>query len=136
MSGEEWVQSEIVRLTAAHGAVPPPWVAFPDTHPYDICWRMGNGEAYLDVVHTWLDQQRATQRFDEAARIAYFRRWPPPPRWLCWMIDVIWDVEHQDDEEDGGEAACSPYFARAEALGFGTRADYQKDMDDPKWLEE
>jgi hypothetical protein len=49
------------------------------------------------------------------------------------MIDGIWDVEPSGD--DGGEAERSPYYGRAESLGFGSRSDYERDLDDPKWLE-
>ncbi len=129
MGSDDWMEPEIARLTAKHGAVPPPWVPFPDTHPYDICWRMGAGESHVMLWAKWWDDQR----FDEASRIEYFRRWPPPPRWLGWMIDAIWDIEPSDDD---GEAARSPYYARVEALGFGSRFDYEKDLDDPKWLEQ
>jgi hypothetical protein len=34
----------IAELVGQHGAVPPPWFMFPDTHPYCICWRMGAGK--------------------------------------------------------------------------------------------
>ncbi len=26
----------------------PPWIAFPDIHPFDMYWRMGRGEEYLE----------------------------------------------------------------------------------------
>lgn len=26
----------------------PPWLAFPDVHPFDMFWRMGRGEEYLE----------------------------------------------------------------------------------------
>ncbi|WP_249384124.1 hypothetical protein [Chitinivorax sp. B] len=66
----------------------------------------------------------------EAARIAYFKQWPPPPCWLVWMIEAIWDLQPWESED---EFDYSPYFAQAEALGFGTQADYKADLDDPRW---
>ena len=39
-----WIENRIAALVAEHGAVPPPWFMFPNTHPYDIWWRMGDGE--------------------------------------------------------------------------------------------
>ena len=128
MNSDDWMQPEIARLTAKYGAVPPPWVVFPDTHPYDICWRMAAGESHIVVWGAWWD----AQRMDETARIAYFRKWPPPPRWLGWMVDAIWDVESSDDA--GEDADYLPYYERAEALGFGSRNDYERDLDDPKWI--
>ena len=125
------MNSAIERLIAQYGAVPPPWVRFPDTHPYSICWRMGGGESHVMLFAQWWREQG----FDEAARIAYFRRWPPPPRWLKWMIDVIWNVQADDEDDGTASATYAPYFARAEALGFGSRAAYEQDLDDPQWLE-
>lgn len=123
MTSDDWMTAEIARLTAEHGAVPPPWSAFPDTHPYQICWRMGAGEAYAMVWSRWWEDQN----LDEAARISYFHRWPPPPRWLDWMIDAIWSPGEDEEQR-------SPFFARAESLGFPTRACYESDLADPRWL--
>lgn len=123
------LDQEIAAYVAKHGAVPPPWFVFPDTHPYDGTWRMGAGECYLDVFRRWW----RSQNLDEEQRIEYFRKWPPPPRWLEWMIDAIWapEFEDGDDEQD---LAFAPYFDRVAALGFGAKADYDKDLEDPKWL--
>jgi len=123
------MEPEIARLTAEYGAVPPPWVAFPDTHPYSIHWRMGAGEYHVMLWAKWWDDQR----FDEASRIEYFRRWPPPPRWLGWMIDAVWDVDPSDD--DDAETERSAYYGRVDALGFGTRSEYERDLEDPKWFD-
>jgi hypothetical protein len=131
MSESEWIEKRIAELVAEHGAVPPPWFVFPDTHPYSICWRMGAGESHVMVFGAWWDRQKLL--LDEAGRIRYFRRWPPPPRWLIWMIDVVWEVG-ADLVDDPDSSAYALYFARVEALGFGTRAEYQRDLDDPKWL--
>lgn len=76
-----------------------------------------------------------SQKFTEADSLRYFRKWPPPPRWLEWMIDVVW-VRSQERDEDEEEPDLTPYFARAESLGFGSEADYEKDMEDPRWLDE
>lgn len=122
---------EIARLTAKYGAVPPPWVAFPNTHPYDICWRMGAGESHVMLWAKWWGEQR----YDEGGRIEYFRRWPPPSRWLGWMIYAIWDVDVEPSGGDDNDAERSRYFGRAEDLGFGSLSDYERDLDDPKWLE-
>src|SRR5258706_14094439 len=96
MNSEDWMQPEIARLTAQHGTVPPPWIAFQDAHPYEIGWRMGAGESYLMVWREWWAQQR----FDEAGRIQYFGQWPPPPRSLGWMIQLVWDLDPSCTADD------------------------------------
>ncbi len=128
----EWIKKRIIELVDEYGSVPPPWFMFPDTHPYDIGWRMGAGESHVMVFNKWWEEEK--RNWDEKQRIKYFRRWPPPPRWLTWMIDIIWDLEPLETE-DPDAFDYSPYFARTEALGFGTQAEYEKDLDDPKWLE-
>jgi len=51
------------------------------------------------------------------------------------MIDMVWDVSTW--ELDVPESFdYSPYFARTEALGFGTQAEFERDLSDPKWLGE
>ncbi|MCG8366997.1 MAG: hypothetical protein MJA27_27145 [Pseudanabaenales cyanobacterium] len=133
MSESEWITNRIAELVSEHGAVPPPWFMFPDTHPYDICWRMGAGEFHVMVFHAWWEEQK--QNYDEAQRIEYFRKWLPPPRWLTWMIDVIWDI-NLSEVDNPEEYDYSSYFARTEELGFGTQAEFERDMDDPTWLED
>jgi hypothetical protein len=99
-----------------------------DRHPYSICWRMGAGEEHIMAWGQWWH----SQNFDEEQRIAYFRNWKPPARWLDWMIDAIWEIRPQ---ESGDDFDYSPYFSRIEKLGFGSKEDYEKDLEDPKWLE-
>lgn len=122
---EEWIQKAIEGLTTQHGAVPPPWFMY-DAHPHSICWRMGGGESHMMVWSQWWPEQQLT----EAQKIEYFRKWPPPHCWLGFMIEAIWEV----DEFDAAET-LAPYFERTQALGFGSQQDYERDMEDPKWLE-
>ena len=121
---EEWYDEEINALVAQHGAVPPPYVAFPDTHPMEICWRMGAGESHMMVFSFW----SAKARMNEAQWIEYFRKFPPPPLWLTWMICCVWDLE--DEDPGAEEPSLDPfeydywvYFRRTAALGFGTEWD-------------
>lgn len=70
MNVSGWKEQQIAKLTAEYGAVPPPWVMFPNTHPYDICWRMGGGEAHIEVFGAWWQRQK--DQWNEAQRIDYF----------------------------------------------------------------
>ena len=90
---------------------------------------MGTGEAHVKVFSAWWDDAN----FSEAHRIDYFRKWSPPPRWLEWTIEAIWDLD-TSDLDDPDEFDYSPYFAQLEALGFGTQAEFERDMNDPKWF--
>ena len=124
----DWIDQAIERLVKEYGAVPPPWQLFQDKHPYSMFWRMGAGESHLMVFSRWW----ADRNLEEAARIEYFRRWPPPPRWLEWTIEALWNIDPWNEEED--ELDYAPYFERIAKLGFGTRADFEKDFNDPRWL--
>lgn len=126
---EQWIQQEIAKLEEKHGAVPPPWFMYSE-HPYSICWRMGGGESYCMVWHEWW----SLQQYTEEQRIEYFRKWPPPHCWLEFLIDAVWDVDPFANGEE--EFDYTPYFERTEKLGFGSRSDYEKDLNDPKWLED
>jgi hypothetical protein len=121
---QAWMSAEIERLVAEYGTVPPPWVVY-NEHPYSICWRMGGGESHIMVWWEWWPQQG----FTGDQKIAYLRRWPPPPCWLAFLIEAIWDVDTSEDEQ------LMPYFKRTSELGFGDQDDYQRDLNDPKWLE-
>lgn len=125
----DYTQSEIERLTQATGDVPPPWIYSPNSHPYSIEWRMGGGESYLMVFGKWWE----SATLEEAERIAYFRKYPPPPRWLQWMINTLWDIRSWEQEE---EFDYTPYFDRVQEMGFGSKANFEQDIDDPKWLDE
>ena len=68
---------------------------------------------------------------NEIARLD-FRRWPPPACWLEWMLCQVWDIRPW---EVGDEFDDDPYFARLESLVFGNKQDYEKDLEDPRWLQ-
>ncbi|HEY1097936.1 MAG TPA: hypothetical protein VGF99_03370 [Myxococcota bacterium] len=125
---DAWMQTAIDKLVEEHGTVPPPWVVY-DEHPYSICWRMGGGEGHIMLWWPWW----RAQDLDEAARIAYFRRWPVPPAWLPFLIDAVWDRDSGDDDASDDDAALLPYFAQTATLGFGDHAAYLADLDDPAW---
>jgi len=129
---QAWMCKEIDSLVAEYGMVPPPWVVY-NRHPYSICWRMGGGESHIMVWREWWPQQG----FTDDQKIAYFRSWPPPPCWLTFLIEAIWDVDMSEwDVDTSEEEEFTPYFKRTSELGFGSQHDYQQDLNDPKWLEQ
>jgi len=125
MASPSWHDRRLDELMTQYGAVPPPWFEYPDTHPYDIVWRMGDGESYIELFYTWWNLEKEV--WVEVRRIEYFRRWPPPPRWLKHMIDCVWDIRH-DTFEDEELFNYKPYFARTSELGFGSLDDYERDL--------
>jgi hypothetical protein len=123
----DWIEAEIAKTLDKYGDVPPLWIIFPDEHPYSICWRMGYGESYVQVWGKWWEERSFTQ----PERIAYFRKWTPPHMWLQWTIEAIWTLRAWENNDDFD---YTPYFDRLAALGFGTKADYDRDLNAPKWF--
>lgn len=123
---EGWMAAEIVKLEVKYGTVPPPWVVY-NEHPYSICWRMGSGEPHIMLWWEWWSRQN----FIEDRKLEYFRQYPPPHCWLLFLIEALWDVDVITEEDN-----LSPYFSRTSELEFGNEEDYEKDLEDPKWLEE
>jgi hypothetical protein len=123
-------QERVTALTTAHGGtIPPPFWAIKNVLPMSICWRMGGGEDYSHLWWKWW----SLQRFTEEEKIAFFRQWPPPHAWLEWMVEAVWgDLPVFSVERT---AAAAPFFERTAALGFGSKKDYETDLDDPKWEE-
>ena len=52
---------------------------------------------------------------------------------LVGSLDPPCDAPEWVDDPDAFD--YSQYFSRVEGLGFGTRAEFDRDIDDPKWLE-
>lgn len=102
------------------GVVPPGWFMYPDIHPYSIGWRMGAGEWHLWAFWEWWEKAREDMNEDQ--RVEFFRRFPPPTRFLMQMMQLLWGVSsNQPDLDD--------YFRKAEDLGFGTKADYEREIE-------
>lgn len=121
------IKRNIEELVGRYGAVPPPWIYAENTHPMSIMWRMGGGESHIMVFGQWWKQSQ----MDEAERIAYFKKWPPPPRWMEWTAHAIWNLKPWEHE---GTFDYAPYFAKLEAAGFEGVADFEADFNDDKWL--
>ncbi len=124
--------SHVAAEIAEHGEVRPPWIAFPapEYHPRSIGWRMGGGEDHLTTWRLWAADR--FDRWDEAERIAYFRRWGVQPRWLEWVMLAIWGEPAEPsfrrwEPEDWGNR---PEMARAEAAGLGDRHEFARDFHD------
>lgn len=121
-----WTRQRMAALVSDHGAVPPPWFYEEQSHPGQMMWRGGAGEHYMRMFWQW----RGQSGMDEAERIAYFRKWSPPPRWMEWTADAIWNLEPWEYECAFDYA---PYFAKLEAAGFEGVAEFEADFNDEKW---
>jgi hypothetical protein len=122
---ESWMHEEIANLVEAHGTVPPPWIVYCE-HPHSMRWRMGYGESHKMLWWDWWERQE----FTEVQKIEYFRRWPPPHCWLAFLIEAVWGIDTFDERVD-----LAPFFEHASKLGFGNQLDYERDLEDPKWLQ-
>ena len=78
---------------AQHGAVRPPWVALPNTHPFDIAWRMGTGETHLELWARWAPKK--TEVLDVIRRHG-----PIPADWTCWAAEALGEIEVDVEAED------------------------------------
>jgi hypothetical protein len=79
------------------GDLAPPWERFPKYERYAIGWRMGEGETWLWLWHTFV------QDLDPAfeVRLAYLRRHAPAPvSWAGSVYRVLHPDENEDEEED------------------------------------
>jgi hypothetical protein len=121
-----WIDAEIADCVQQYGDVPPLWVFAPDSHPISLQWRMGGGEAYAMVFNRWIKANLHT----EEERIAYFRKYPAPPRWLQKMAASIWKLEPWKEENFD----FAPYFERLKALGFEGTDQFEADFEDEKWV--
>lgn len=116
---------EIAKLIERHGNVPPLWAMFPATHPCEIGWRMGGGEAYKHLFIEWWD----TVDWDVSARLAYMKSWDPPYSWLEWVAWMVWESDYEDTDIE----VKSEHFEQMEAAGLGSRADWTRTFEvDPE----
>lgn len=125
---QDWYKEATARYIHLHGDVPPPWVYDTQSHPYDLQWRMGAGETFIMVLWGWIEDHIKS----EEERIAYIKKYPPPPRWLGWAADFIWDLDSNVTMEEGFD--YSPYFEKLKLMGLDGTADYYTDLEDEKWL--
>ena len=85
---KSWLDEQLAVETASHGVVRPPYEAYPMFTRFDIMWRMGDGQDYLDVWYHWW---RAAD-LDEAAKLDYYRAHEPPAAWMSWAAETIWPL--------------------------------------------
>ncbi|MCZ8215064.1 MAG: hypothetical protein O9262_02445 [Cyclobacteriaceae bacterium] len=123
----DFVINKINELTIKYGEVPPYWVYKPNSHPYSIFWRQGGGEEFADCFVIWFEENCRTLE----DKIIYFKKYSPPPRWLATVVEFLWEVEGWTDPTFD----YTPYFRQLEEFGFNGISDYQKDLDDEKWLD-
>ena len=127
ISNEDWYKEALLKWEEEYGEVPPPWVFRPEGHPYSIGWRMGAGESFLMVFWQWWEQKSPT----ETEALAYFKKYNPPPRWLGWVCETIWEL----DAEIALDSDYVQELKKLETYGFKGTKDYVSDLDDPKWLD-
>ena len=123
----EFLKNEINNLVLKYGEVPPAWIYKANSHPYNIYWRTGSGDVFTDCFAIWFQENCKTLE----KKINYFKKYSPPPRWLATVVEFLWDVEGWND----GNFDYTPYLQQLKELGFEGTADYQKDLDDEKWLD-
>ena len=123
---EDWFKREVKKYTDQYSDVPPRWVFDPKSHPYSIQWRMGGGETFIMVLDGWAEDELKA----ETERIDYLKKYPPPPRWLAWAAEFIWDLEPWETEDFD----YTPYLEKLKNLGFKGTSEYQMDLDDEKWM--
>jgi len=123
----EWYKTHSKRLINQYGDVPPPWIYEPRAHPSSICWRMGGGESHVMILWEWMDQQNKNKE----ERIAYLKKYPPPPMWMKWAAQFIWNL---GDESWKLDFDYQPYFIQLKELDFEGVDDFEKDFNDDKWI--
>ncbi|MGC4042351.1 MAG: hypothetical protein QM758_00925 [Armatimonas sp.] len=111
--------------------LPPPWVRYPNSDPFEIRWRMGEGESYL------MDYWEAMEPLEENQKLAYFRNYLPiPGEWLPWVASAFRDFSDQEEygalsPEESEAALRSPnsfagirWLAENQLCHFDTFAEF------------
>ena len=104
-----------------YGDVAPPWVCYPNSHPYSIGWRMGSGETHIMVLNEWFDEKK----FNYEERLSYLKKYPAPPRWYMWIVDFLLEIDTTEFEEKD----YFPYFEKLKALGFKNTDNFMEDLE-------
>lgn len=80
--------SRLEKELASHGHVRPPWAFLPSVHPFDIAWRMGEGEGHLLLWGRWLAGLSPGDTWAKAlAAVKPFT--PIPADWAFWTLDAL-----------------------------------------------
>ncbi len=82
----------------AHGKVRAPWVVLPGVHPFDIAWRMGQGESHLLVWGRWLAAYAPAEAWSQAL-VALKQSAPVPADWAHWTLEAT-GLSTEDDAYD------------------------------------
>lgn len=127
-AAEDWYIETKNHWVSDYGEIPPPWVFRERGHPLQIGWRMGAGETFLMVYWEWWEEENKSEK----EMLDYFKKYDPPPRWLGWVCEIIWNPE-LDSEEDGD---YSIYLDRLKSQGFEGTELYKSDFEDPQWIEQ
>ena len=68
------MNKELIKLKGKK-ILPPPWMAYPELGRYDLGWRMGCGESYIDEWGKWY------RSLDELAKKEYQELFSEPITW-------------------------------------------------------
>jgi choline dehydrogenase-like flavoprotein len=122
----EFLKNKINEFILKYEEMPPHWIYRPDSHPYSGSWRQGSGEEFVDCFVAWFEENCKTTE----EKINYFKKYSPPPRWLATVVEFIWEVEGWNE----AFYDYTPYLKKLEEQGFKGTSEYEKDLDDEKWL--
>lgn len=123
---ESWLQPYIAKMLEQYGDFPPPWIYASNSHPVSMGWRMGDGETFIMAFWRWWKKE--AKSFNE--KVAYFLKWPPPPRWCGWVAETIWDFEAELSDE---EFDFSEYFAQMKSFGFEGTDQFHEDFNNESY---
>lgn len=66
-------------------------------------------------------------------KIAYYKKYCPPPRWLEHVIYAVWDIDSLEEEEEEN-VDYSLYFQKLKSYGFKDVDKFEEDLNDAKYL--
>jgi hypothetical protein len=90
---DEILATALAEEVAEHGAVRPPWVRLPNVHPFDIAWRMGEGETHVMLWSAWSSGRDASEI------VATIRRYGAVPAdWAWWAAEASALLPGEADE--------------------------------------
>jgi len=100
--------------------IPPLWIVFEGCLLVSIWWRMWSWKVYLNFFQSWWEKE--VMSFNN--KIDYFKKYSPPPMWLEFVCDKIWNL----DPFDSNFIWYGIYFKKLKDLWFEWVDDFEKDF--------